>query len=202
MKQNTTIITQNHICTSFTLLFLFCVVFSFLHWRIQILFQLSSYKMALSRADTANHRKPEQHCLAIPYFFAKRLRRLCFHTPCFYNGEIWSVEPPGCLGSACNDVSESTATAPTQGLTCSAPRWRKGQVFPLVSSILKECGIPSDSGRTPKYINLLTSRSWKEQQGLDVLAVFFKQFWLFTGQVTHNVPERKHGNAGFSSVFE
>lgn len=123
-------------------------------------FSYLSQKMALGRADTANHGKPKQHCLALLYvFFAKRLRRLCFHTPCFYKGEIWSVEPPGCLGSACNDVSESTATAPTQGLTCSAPRRRKGQVFPLVSSILKECGIPSDSGQTPKYINLLTSRS-------------------------------------------
>lgn len=114
-----------------------------------------------------------------PRFPSTRPRRLRFHAPCFYKGEIWSVEPPGCLCSACNDVSESVATAPTQGLTCSAPRRRKGQVFPLVSLILKECGIPSDSGQTPKYISLLTSRSWKEHHGLDVFAIFFKQFWLF-----------------------
>lgn len=83
--------------------------------------------------------------------------------PCFYNGEIWSVEPPGCLGSACNDVNESVATASTQGLTCSSPCRRKGQVFWLVSLILKECGIPSDSGQTPKYITLLSSTNALKQ---------------------------------------
>lgn len=71
-----------------------------------------------------------------------------------FKGEIWSVEPPGCLGSACNDVSESVATAPTQGLSCSGPTLQKRPGFSLVSLILKECGIPSDSGKTPKYINL------------------------------------------------
>lgn len=72
MKQKTSIIAENHICVSFTVLFLFSVLF-FLSSIQAFTFYFSylSQKMALSRADIANHRKPGQHCLAVPYIFCK-----------------------------------------------------------------------------------------------------------------------------------
>lgn len=138
-------------------------------------FSYLSPKMALSRADGANHRKPERHCFA---FLQPQLMWLHPRAQCFCKGEIWSVEPPGCLGSGCNDLSESVAAAPTQGLTCSVPMLEKRAGFsPLVSLILKECGIPSDSGCIPKYINLLVPAGQeKSSEGLDMLAIFCKQF--------------------------
>lgn len=60
------------------------------------------------------------------------------------------------------------------------PRRRKGQVFSLVSLIWKECGVPSDSGETPKYINLLIPVGHeKSSEGRTCWLHFLKQFWLF-----------------------
>ena len=163
--------------------------------------------MVLSGADTANHRKPELHCLAyppsqLPRAPAKRPRRLRFQAPCFYKGkygvssllDVW-VQPVTMWARAWPQHLH-------KALPVLPPHRRKGQVFPLVSLILKECGIPSDSGQTPKYINLLTNRSWKEQHRLDVLDIFFKQFWLFTlGNTYSQLPEWKC-REGFRSIFK
>ena len=156
--------------------------------------------MVLSRADTANHRKPEQHCLAPPPQigrggYASTLRvsiRGKYGVSSLL--DVW-VQPVTMWARAWPQHLH-------KALPVLPPHRRKGQVFPLVSLILKECGIPSDSGQTPKYINLLTNRSWKEQHRLDVLDIFFKQFWLFTlGNVYSQLPEWKC-REGFRSIFK
>lgn len=198
MKQNTSIITQIHIPL---LLCSLCFISSLLFPPFMLHFCYLSPRMALSRADTANRRKPEQHCLEFP--LASLRKRLRFHAPCFCRGkygvssllDVW-VQP----------VTMWVRAWPQhlhKALPVLPPQRRKGQVFPLVGLIWKECGIPSDSGQTPKYINLLTSRSWKEQHGLDVLAIFFKQSWLFMwGNTYCKSPECKCKRVGCCSVFK
>lgn len=64
MKQNTSIITQILVPLSF-----WSLLMSSLFLSIQALVFYLSYlspKMALSRADRENHRKPGQHCFAFP----------------------------------------------------------------------------------------------------------------------------------------
>lgn len=175
MKQNTSIITQILVPLSF-----WSLLMSSLFLSIQaLLFYLIylSPKMALSRADRENHRKPGQHCFASPQSgrggFASTL----------------SVSLKGKYGvSSLLDVWVQPVTMWVRAwpqhlhkaLPVLPPRRRKGQAFPPCWFNLKGMRYPLWLRQNSQiYKPTYTSRSWKEQRGLDVLAILFKQFCLF-----------------------
>lgn len=135
-------------------------------------FTTSCLKMSLSWADGEDHRKLERHCFA--FLHSSR----CGLAPCL-------VSKKGKYGvSSLLDVwvqpEMMWVRAWPQHLHKALPvlplRWRKGQVFPLVSLILKECGVPSDTGETPQIYNRThTSRSGKEQREFGHI---LKPFWV------------------------
>lgn len=127
--------------------------------------------MSFSRADGEDHRKLERHCFA----FLQRSR--CGLAPTL------SVSKKGKYGVlSLLDVwvqpemmwARAWPQHLHKALPVLPPRWRKGQVFPLVSLILKECGVPSDTGKTPIYITLLIQAG---QENSETLALFLKRFW-------------------------
>lgn len=186
MKENTGVKTQIHKVGALLMAFLL------------FYFTTLCLKMSLSRPDAEDHRKLERHCFA--FLQSNRLGL----APTLSGSKKGKYGVLSLLDVWVRPEMMWVRAWPQhlhKALPVLPPRCRKGQVFPLVSLILKECGVPSDTGKTPIYIYVYNPLIPGGQETNSEFGHILKALLIIWCRVCFNLPKSSEVWSGAESFY-